>query len=456
MGISCSVRQPSGSSRARAPESSHRGRSLQRMRRALTDLAQATARREHDCSQDADETPLRKRPRREPSLTELRGVGFRTWDAASALEVEARAVALEGSAAAERGSPHYNSTTLQELQTIAAAIPLAVQEATGHSACCGHVSVLVDPPSAGEVLGFARCAKKIVRSFMRWQKAVRLRQAQRLQDEMDDFVEQGLWEQALATGMRRADLLQRHGDVHRWRWAVVHIARICLATLRIDEAEDAAQRLVAFGHADDNSAAQGWLADQARLIRTHAAQSRGAGLYHMCPVQILDNSQQPELVGMTGKIRGKSLWLRSGLSALVAPPPLEDDMFDVVIGSAHASIHASHLCAITVVLQIREVVEHDHGVRVVCRTMGGVDVTGSCETLGELSAASVRAGAADAVSMPACAIRCTLPDGTLVGDGAAGDAALRACAVSADSRCARERSPPPAEAAGDGGSTGVC
>ena len=350
-----------------------------------------------------------------------------SWNTASALNIKDKAQALLDRVTAGEASQPYNTTILGDLSSMTRAIPRDIQEAAGISAMCIYAASLQAQPSHAHILRFARNVKWLASAVIEWHQDADRRETEKAQDQVEDLVVRGSWDQALKAQNRCADLMRKRRDMHGWRWETLYAARICLALLKIEEAEEASQRLATHGQMSGEWATERWSSEQALLICSEAAHARSVGLYHGCPVQIVNVPGQPTLDGSVGTIYGKTRPLANRMRTLLFAPPEDDAMYDVCIGEGRVSVHRSQLYELSVVVQLTNLAHLTNGIRVEGRTLGGVGCTGLYLSLEDLTAAKVRRDAARILKWPPAAIKCALPSGALVEDGPVGDAALREC-----------------------------
>ena len=191
--------------------------------------------------------------------------------------------------------------------------------------------------------------------------------------------------------------------------ALAHLARMYVEMLKIDEAEETARRMLREAHrrrADSQ-------AHLARKFLEDAKKEREHGFQYGSSV-LLQGLEKTAMNGQVVEIRGRD-WQQ------IPPAP---DSYLVQVGPSLLSVQRRNIALATVIVQLA-MEATSSGLAVNGATAGGKSCATFAMTLSELRAKAVRSKLAESVGRPASAVKFMLPDGKLIEDDPAGDAALR-------------------------------
>ena len=193
-------------------------------------------------------------------------------------------------------------------------------------------------------------------------------------------------------------------------WSLNVLGGIYLEMLKINEAEETANRILREAHRyDDRQQTR-----LAHLLLEDAQEDRRHGFYYGDTVK-LHGLAKEEMNGQLGEIRG-----RKGCCENL-------DRYHVLVGTRMLSIRRRNISLATVVVQIILKVDWPR-MRAVCRTLqGGPNTTCNIAytRITHMKVASARLQVAEYMKLRPSDIQLVLPDGQFVQDGAKGDAALQ-------------------------------
>ena len=337
-----------------------------------------------------------------------------------------------------RGRLPFNATPLLEMQAIAAAIPFAIQTASGMESVCTEVAALTNTPRRSAVSAFVRSVDEVATRVTAWHRDQLEKRSDALRDEMCHLLVDGYWVRALELQYRRLDLAARQEDREDWIFEAFFAAQMCTALLKTDEADALARRILAeadrVSDASEPGSRESVYHGMSTEISFWTARERRVGLCHGSPVQLVNMDQAPDLEGRAGTIYGK-LWpltnswrrLRDAVTFgnWDSEPP-RDDWYVVLVESATVTAPLSSLVALVRVFQLAGVVREGGGYRVWGVSLGGVAHEAHYSRDADLTAQAVQLDIASAIGCPTRSLKCVLPNGEILEDGARGDEALRA------------------------------
>ena len=112
--------------------------------------------------------------------------------------------------------------------------------------------------------------------------------------------------------------------------------------------------------------------------------------------------------------------------------PLRDSWYVVRVDSETVTVPLSSLVQVVTVFQLTDVSHEEDGYRIRGASLGGVTHDAHYASYAEVNVQSVRSDIARAMGCPTQGLRCVLPNGEILEDGARGDEALRAGMTTAE------------------------
>ena len=225
-----------------------------------------------------------------------------------------------------------------------------------------------------------------------------------LKEEAQELWGRGCLEEALS--LMQESVMLREGT-RTVCLSLSELGGIYLEMLKIDDAEETANRILREAHRFD-TAAQTRLAHQ---LLEDAKEERVHGFHYGCVV-MLHGLKRIELNGLFGEVRGR-VWPQTTAA---------HDRYRILVGSSLLSVRRGNIALATVVVQLAIEVKPE-GLLVNGKTVSGEGCARIDMNRSELTAKAVRRRLADHMGKQSL-VKIVLPDGTLVEDGPAGDEIL--------------------------------